>query len=141
MHRPRYHVIVFIICYGYREGDNDHRQAQFGPCGGRCGDTGRVWPERAGAHVKCGRKFETVDSVARSVRFTQDDAFLLLDSPLSGDQITEILDAVSLDSVATLMEWYPWLGRDLAGAPIVLSSKSVEETTRFAVFDPETPGS
>ena len=64
-------------------------------------------------------------------------AFLLLDSPLSGDQITEVIDAVSLDSVATLTDWYPWLGRDLEGAPIILSSKSVEETTRFAVIDPE----
>jgi len=90
-------------------------------------------------HVKTGRVTSTRDTEADEIRFTPDGKHLLLDSRDGSSTMLEILDAESLDSVATLGQWRVRLARDLAGEPIMLATRALEETTtRFAVLDPET---
>jgi hypothetical protein len=89
--------------------------------------------------VETGCEMATRDTEAVEIRLTPDGTHLLLDSRDGSSTMLEILDAESLDSVAILGQWRVRLARDLAGEPIMLAIRLLEETTtRFAVLDPKT---
>ncbi len=89
--------------------------------------------------VETGQEIASRDSEAGEIRIMPDGKRLLLDSRYGSNTTLEVLDAESLASVATLAEWRVQLARDLEGAPVVLATRLLEETTtRFAVLDSET---
>ena len=89
--------------------------------------------------IETGREMATRETKAEEIRFTPDGTRLLLDSRDGSSTALEVLDAESLDIVATLSDWRVQPTRNLDGASMMLATRLLEETTtRFAVLDPET---
>ena len=88
--------------------------------------------------IATGRSSAPRETEATGIRVILDGKFLLLDGGVESEHRTEVLDADSLQDVASLVEWHVRAGRDLAGRPIVLAQQFKETTTWVAVLDPET---
>lgn len=88
--------------------------------------------------IKSGRKVAGIESDLFGLRVYHVGKHIFLSGLRDGAQVTDVLDAVTLERVTTIENWRVTPVRLLNGQAIILASRRVDNQTEFGLMDPQT---
>jgi dipeptidyl aminopeptidase/acylaminoacyl peptidase len=88
--------------------------------------------------VSTGRKVASIESDLDTLPPSTDGKQLFLSGSRGGMEVTDVLDAVTLERITTIQKWVVMPLRRLDGQPILLVTQGTDEPREYGLMDPQT---